>query len=1194
MLSIKKMGRGSEDYYLDLADYYADGAGEPAGRWLGRGCPALGLWGEVAREELKPLMLGQHPHSQRPLVQNAGAANRVPGWDLTFSPPKGVSLVWSQADPQFRLRLEAAHARAVAQAVSLAEEELAYSRTGQGGSTCVPVQLVVAAFTHSTSRNLDPQLHTHCLVLNVAIDDAGQTRTLYSKPLFVNRNLLGAYYRAQLASELRQLGFHLRRHGTSFEIAGLPECLLSVQSSRRREILAQLSEEGRAGGKAAAVATLATRRAKVHIPSRDILFTTWQAENRQWGLYDVNDLLHPNEPQPPGTFAAAFAAALARLANEKSHFTKTDILATTLQESAVLGLAPDEVLRSTQERLERTHIIRTTTVATTLDITPAEPGLLDLGTHDGQQRFTTPEILAEEESLVAAADTLRSRAGASVPEHVIEWAIEEHMRELARKAAKKGQPLAEPPQPSAEQLAAIRHLLLEFSQTGSLKILRGLAGTGKTDYVLAIVVKALKACGYDVLAATPTAKAGRVLERDTGLDVETVTKMLGDYELPGGCLLVHHVRQLKRALLGQSTSPPHQPAPVTLTPQSVLLVDEASMLTTRHMQKLLVQAAEQGATVLLTGDPKQLPPVGRGAPLLSLAERMGAVDLTDIQRQRDAWSRQVAQHAAHGEVSQALTLLAQHNAIRAADTAEGAQQLAIQRWADLGGTRRPAEVALIAGTNAEVAALNARAQQHRLQQGVIGGGRSLVIRDEDTNTGAMHEARIYPGDQVLITRNDRQLKVANGMTGTVLNVNPVSGNVSLSLATGGIIIVPARSFPHLRLGYALTTHKVQGDTLRHAVTLVTEQQQSLPAFYVQTTRARESTTIVTTKALWNPEAQPIAKTPLAELLGRSPDLRLAIDLRDAAASVSPTPAMHPPLEIGSRPPAPPPEPPPASTPPQPVPAAASTPASPQPTFDPPPVERFVAVPVTEVMPPAPQKTSPVDEEPTASPPADSAPPDPSFVFPPPPKKRRKKKRPAGFGEADEADFDESEPTAPRPQAQAIEIDDTTPVESGPDGSAEPVPPVDPVLPEEFFLVPIPSVRDWRPDNTPVDPDAMLSQEFLRTYRPPTARHLPTRMRIPSTPSAPRDGSQDRFSVSADMVQDPAYRNRWRAERCQALMASAAAEHNVPPDQIEIIGIREWEENVSETQVRLWIEITIRIRGYGPRDLMQAVAFPVRV
>ena len=117
MLSIKKMGRGSEDYYLNLADYYAAGDGEPPGRWLGQGCPALGLWGEVSREELKPLMRGRHPHAGRPLVQNADAANRVPGWDFTFSPPKGVSLVWSQSDSWLRSRLEEIHYQAVVKAI---------------------------------------------------------------------------------------------------------------------------------------------------------------------------------------------------------------------------------------------------------------------------------------------------------------------------------------------------------------------------------------------------------------------------------------------------------------------------------------------------------------------------------------------------------------------------------------------------------------------------------------------------------------------------------------------------------------------------------------------------------------------------------------------------------------------------------------------------------------------------------------------------------------------------------------------------------------------------------------------------------------------------------------------------------------------------------------------------------------------
>ena len=709
-------------------------------------------------------------------------------------------------------------------------------------------------------------------------------------------------------------------------------------------------------------------------------------------------------------------------------------------------------------------------------------------------------------------------------------------------------------------------------RTGAIKILRGLAGTGKTDFVLAIVTRALKECGYNVVAATPTAKAGRILQRDTGLDVDTVTKALGDYELPGGWVALHHLKQLTRAALGQPTSPLPKPEPVELNEQSVLLIDEASMLTTRHMGMLLNHAQQHNASVILTGDDQQLPPVGRGAPLGSLVGRVGAAELTDIKRQHDQWARDVAQHAARGEVGQALTLLAQHNGVRACDTVPAAMEAMVARWADLGGGRNPAQVAMIASTNAETEALNQLAQQHRIQRGQVDGRRGVAIRDEDEARGIAYAAQVYPGDQILITRNDAGLQLANGMTANVLNVNPITGSISVTLTGGGLMIIPAQKFPHLRLGYAVTTYKVQGDTLPHVVTLVTESQQSLPAFYVQATRARESTTIFTTKDLWDPATQPIATAPLAEILARGPDLRLATDLQEIdAAGRSQNPLTLPPLELTRR------AEPVASQPPQPslppVPPAASVAPSPEQPTSPP---AFVVVPAAEV---AALESQLADRPAAKAPKPIAAAIDPVAMMPPaPPRKRRKKKkRPL------EIDEEEPVPAAEEEPREAIAIEQ------------EPPAPVSPDLPAEFFAVPIPDILNWTPEPpADVQRPSLLPRDFLQQSRPPTAKIMPSKVE-PNAKSDRRRSQADASSttISHEQAQDPAYRRRRRREQFDAAPAQISDEHNVPPDQIELIGVEEWEET-TETTITYWIKLTFRIRQYGPRDLLKAIAFPVRL
>jgi len=161
MLSIGAMTGGQGQYYLDLSreDYYLNG-GEPPGWWWGAGATSLKLRGLVARHELQQLLDGFSPKGER-LTQNAGRDNRRPGWDLTFSAPKSVSVLWSQADAEARRQIQEAHLAAVKAGLHYLETEAAFTRRGKAGLERERTGLLVAGFEHGTSRAGDPQLHTH-------------------------------------------------------------------------------------------------------------------------------------------------------------------------------------------------------------------------------------------------------------------------------------------------------------------------------------------------------------------------------------------------------------------------------------------------------------------------------------------------------------------------------------------------------------------------------------------------------------------------------------------------------------------------------------------------------------------------------------------------------------------------------------------------------------------------------------------------------------------------------------------------------------------------------------------------------------------------------------------------------------------------------------------------------------------------
>jgi conjugative relaxase-like TrwC/TraI family protein len=188
MLSIGKLGKGQERYYLDKVaegaeDYYS-GEGEVAGEWLGDAAKDLGLSGEVEAAQLEAMLTGRNPVDGEPLVGMRGvpSSGSVPGFDLTFSAPKSVSLLWGLGGPVAALEVKAAHREAVGAALDYMQREACWTRRGAGGSEFVQGNGYLAAgYLHRSSRAGDPQLHTHVLVANATKGPDGRWTRLYHR-----------------------------------------------------------------------------------------------------------------------------------------------------------------------------------------------------------------------------------------------------------------------------------------------------------------------------------------------------------------------------------------------------------------------------------------------------------------------------------------------------------------------------------------------------------------------------------------------------------------------------------------------------------------------------------------------------------------------------------------------------------------------------------------------------------------------------------------------------------------------------------------------------------------------------------------------------------------------------------------------------------------------------------------------------
>ncbi len=242
MLSRGKVTSATVSYYTDtvargIEDYYA-GRGEAPGQWAGSGSAAAGLEGDVAAEALARLFDGVHPASGEPLgapYRVRDGADRVTGWDLTFSAPKSVSVLWATGGAEVGFDVRDAHDAAVAAAVVYLEEHAAFARTGKAGVRQVDTDGYVAAgFVHRSSRAGDPQLHTHVLVSGrVRGPDDGVWRALDSRGLHRQLKPAGMVYQAALRVELTErLGVQwgpVDRHGQA-DIDGVPAELAALFS----------------------------------------------------------------------------------------------------------------------------------------------------------------------------------------------------------------------------------------------------------------------------------------------------------------------------------------------------------------------------------------------------------------------------------------------------------------------------------------------------------------------------------------------------------------------------------------------------------------------------------------------------------------------------------------------------------------------------------------------------------------------------------------------------------------------------------------------------------------------------------------------------------------------------------------------------------------------------------------------------
>lgn len=765
MLSIAALSPARADYYVQqvaegLDEYYTGDQAEP-GRWAGKASERLGLSGVVTPDAFRHLLDGKDPLTAQPLGAPRTTAHRVGGFDLCFSSPKSVSLAWALGGPEVAAKVAAAHDRAVEQAVSAIEQEALRARRGAGGHRVVETEgLVAAAFVHRSSRNGDPQVHTHLVVANLTPDESGHWSALDSKRLFRWAKPIGYLYQAALRHELTEelgVSFGPVKSGTA-DLEGVPKEAIKAFSSRRADIVAAMDDRGVSSRSSAEVAALATRGPKVSVPALEELRERWAAQAGELGLGAdfIGDLMERPHQEPPNLPALMeHLVSPGGLTAMASAFDRRGVL----QELAAAHIsgAPIAVLRAQADELfHREEVVA-----------------LRVG-RSGEQLYSTTELLGVEEDLLERA---RRQAGASlrsVPDNVLSQAVA------------KRQTLSE------EQ----RHMVSTLTSSGAgVQVVVGRAGAGKT-FALDAAREAWEAAGHRVIGTALAARAAAELQSGAGIPSTTLDRLLGDLERPG-------------PLAG-------------LAPRTVVVLDEAGMVETRKLARLLAHAEHWGAQVVAVGDPRQLPEVGAGGAFAALADQLPAIELTENRRQHEAWEREALAELRSGSVVDAVSAYEQAGRVTMTATAEQAREALVDAWWQ---SRHAGDEAMMyALRRSDVDDLNARARARMDKAGLLGEER-LHLADRE----------FAPGDQVMCLRNDRRLGVRNGTTGAVASVGPA-----------GVVLADGTELPaayivdgHLTHAFASTVHKAQGATVDRAFLLGSDQLYR-EAGYVGMSRARLS------------------------------------------------------------------------------------------------------------------------------------------------------------------------------------------------------------------------------------------------------------------------------------------------------------------------------------------------------------------
>ena len=764
----------------------------------------------------------------------------IAGFDLVFTPSKSVSIAWGLGDKQLRKDIEAAHEHAIQDVVRHLESNVVMTRRGHNGIRQIDTKsgIIGTKFRHYDSRAGDPNLHDHVVIANRVEGADDKWSSIDGRVLYQYGVECSELYNSKVqeyVTQLTGLQFEPRMQNGKpiHEIVGISDETIRAFSSRRGDISAELdrvkakfvADNGYEPSekqliKLAQQATLATRPAKSEARSLEDLHTEWVAAAHALSEHGVQvpvdhqlaeslktASLNYEQSVLQGARQEAYStpleahtdAVLSRLEEARSTWRRTHINAETSRYVRELGL------NETQDR-GLISSIRQSVIEDSLPLhikdtrlTPREYLRKD-GTSQYQridsELFTSERVLAAENKILDAAS--RAVIPASTAD-VFELAAQKKRAELAA----QGHTL-----PAGQEAMA-----RAFATSDKLLVVGiGAAGAGKTSSTR-LAVDAIEASGNRVIGMAPTAAAAAVMHTEMRITADTVDKILTDWQ--------------------------SGKASVDVRPGDVLLVDEAGMIATPKMEKILTLAQERGALVRALGDYRQLSAVGSGGALRLVDREIGAVHLDELFRFKNpeeaAATLSLREPPLVG-TDKPFSWYLENNRVVAGSADAMIEDVFSGYSADVTAGKQSI---MIASTNETVTRLNDLAQAHAIEHGQVSTGAGAVVLH--------NSSRAHVGDTIVTRQNARRLIVNSGQdfvkNGDLWRVTDLhdDGRITAQhIQHGGKVTLPAHYVEQsVELGYASTIHRAQGSTVDTAHALVDASTDRAGA-YVALTRSREN------------------------------------------------------------------------------------------------------------------------------------------------------------------------------------------------------------------------------------------------------------------------------------------------------------------------------------------------------------------